>query len=209
MKRTLAHFRLAILGAALVAGLAAGARPAHAATAYYASAQDVYARSKPGSYAMGRLYTNERMDIQYIDSNGWAYGYMYGSVSRCVWAQYSAGGTTNFWTHGTAVSDKCRTTNKYLETSEFSTGEIWTNAAGNDGVMITLPRATETWDNWLWNGGAWGAARYRGTSPAGSVWKIRYTTRDGAGVMARPCYRDAAGALSCVSDWYFIQRSSF
>lgn len=183
-------------------------RPAAAATAYYVSVVDVYARAKPQSYAMGRLYTDERMDIQYVDSNGWAYGYAYGAVQRCVWAQYSTTSSRNFWTHGTTVTDKCRNTDRYLTNAEFTNGEIWTNAAGTDGVVHRLSRDSHAWDNWQWNGGAWGNPVYRGVAPAGSEWKIRYTTRDGAGVMARPCSRDAAGTLTCQSDWHFIQRSS-
>jgi len=97
----------------------------------------------------------------------------------------------------------------YLDTSEFTNGEIFMNSTNTDGVIITLARDTNAWDNWQWNGGAWGNPNYRGVSPAGSKWKIRYTTKDGVGVMARPCYYDAGGNLSCSSDWHFIQRSSF
>ncbi len=170
-------------------------------------AVDVYVRPKAGSYAMGRLYTDQRVDIQYIDSNGWAYGYAYGYVNRCVWVQYSYSRQVNFWTHGTTVSNKCRTTNRYLDNSEFTNGEIWSNSAGNDGIVHRIARDTHAWDNWAW-GSAWGNHHYRGISPAGSYWKIRYTTNDGAGVMARPCYHDSTGTLKCVSDWYFIQRSA-
>lgn len=177
----------------------ASARVADAATAYYVQAADVYARSQAEGVAMGRLYTNERMDIQYIDSNGWAYGYAYGYVQRCVWAQFSAGGVQRFWTHGTSVSNKCRTTNMYLDWWEFRTGEIW---GTTDGVLHTISNATYIWDNWVW-GQAWGNHNYRGISPAGSLWKIRYTTNDGGGVMARPCTPSG-----CASDWVFIQRSS-
>ena len=123
-----------------------------AATAYYVSAQDVYARSKPQSYAMGRLYNHTdtgqgRIDIQYVDSNGWGYGYAYGYVNRCVWVQYSyrdgAGvSRTNFRTNGTTVSDKCRTTNMYLDTSEFTNGEIFMNSTNTDGVIVTLTSDT-------------------------------------------------------------------
>jgi len=207
-----------ILGAFLIAGLAGFFQTANAATAYYVSATDVYARSKPQSYAMGRLYNHTntgqgRMDIQYVDSNGWAYGYAYGYVNRCVWAQYSYRRTDgsyaiNFRTNSTTVSDKCRTTNMYLDTSEFTNGEIFMNSTNTDGVIITLARDTNAWDNWQWNG-AWGNSQYRGVSLAGSKWKVRYTTKDGVGTMARPCFYDASGTLSCSSDWHFIQRSSF
>lgn len=201
-----------------MAGLLSFSQTADAATAYYVDATDVYVRSKPQSYAMGRLYnqTNTsqgRMDIQYVDSNGWAYGYAYGYVNRCVWAQYSyrrADGSyaVNFRTNGTTVSDKCRTSNIYLDTSEFTNGEIFMNSTNTDGVLITLPRATNMWDNWNWNG-AWGNQVYRGVAAAGSIWKIRYTTKDGVGVMARPCVTRGTGAIECLSDWYFIQRSAF
>jgi len=98
MKRLLALLpvkpQAVIFGVALIAGLLSISQTANAATAYYVSATDVYARSKPQAYAMGRLYNHTntsqgRMDIQYVDSNGWAYGYAYGYVNRCVWAQYS------------------------------------------------------------------------------------------------------------------------
>lgn len=178
------------------------AQTASAATAYYVNATDIYVRSHAGGYAMGRIYRDQRMDIQYIDSNGWAYGYAYGYVNRCVWAQYQENGNVRFWTHGTAVSNKCRTTNMYLDHPEFTNGEIW---GTNDGVMIRIARDTHMWDNWAW-GQAWGNHNYRGVSPAGSYWKIRYTTNDGAGVMARPCN---ATATECYSDWMFIQRSAF
>ncbi len=208
-----------IYSAILVAVICVFSHTTRAATAYYVSATDVYARSKPQSYAMGRLYNHTntgqgRMDIQYVDSNGWAYGYAYGYVNRCVWAQYSyrddAGvSRTNFRTNGTTVSDKCRTTNMYLDTSEFTNGEIFMNSTNTDGVIVTLASDTNAWDNWRWDGSATGNSLYRGVSAAGSKWKVRYTTKDGAGVMARPCSYDAAGSLSCASDWHFIQRSSF
>src|ERR1043166_467820 len=174
--------KTAILAAALFAELVALSRGANAATAYYVSASSVYVRSQPGEYVMGRLYYGQRMDIQHIDSNGWAYGYAYGHVNRCVWAQFRENGTTNFWPHGPP-------------------------AGTSDGVFYTLPRATNMWDNWVW-GGRWGNHSYRGVSPAGSLWKIRYTTNDGAGVMARPCSRNANGGVTCYHDWMFIQRSS-
>lgn len=209
-----------LFGVVLIIGLLGFSRDINATTAYYVSANDVYARAKPQSYAMGRLYnhtnTNQgRMDIQYVDSNGWAYGYAYGYVNRCVWAQYSyrrSDGSygVNFRTNGTTVSTKCRTTNIYLETSEFSNGEIWMNSDNTDGVVHKIARDTYMWDNWLWGGG-WGNNFYRGIAPAGSHWKIRYTTNDGVGVMARPCATDANGNVvpnSCSSDWFFIQRSS-
>ncbi len=217
--KTALEMRTVIFGAILFAGLLVFFQTANAATAYYVSATDVYARSKPQSYAMGRLYNQTdtgqgRIDIQYVDSNGWGYGYAYGYVNRCVWVQYSyrdsAGvSRTNFRTNGTTVSDKCRTTNMYLDTSEFTNGEIFMNSTNTDGVIITIARDTNAWDNWRWDGSATGNSVYRGVSPAGSKWKIRYTTKDGAGVMARPCSYDAGGTLSCSSDWHFIQRSSF
>ena len=178
------------------------AQAADAATAYYVQANDVYARSHAEGYAMGRLYYNQRMDIQYIDSNGWAYGYAYGYIQRCVWAQFSVNGAHRFWTHGTSVSDKCRSTDKNLIWWEFTNGEIWSNSSNTDGVLRHISQATYIWDNWVW-GQAWGNHNYRGISNAGSLWKIRYTTYDGGGVMARPC--DSSG---CASDWVFIQRSS-
>ncbi|MES2320214.1 MAG: hypothetical protein V4631_22280 [Pseudomonadota bacterium] len=180
----------------------ASCAPALAAKAYYVSATDVYARKQPQSYAMGRLYKNERFDIQYVDSNGWGYGYAYGSVNRCIWMQYSTTAGSNFWTHGTAVSDKCRTTNTYLLNSEFTNGEIWMNSTNTDGRSHILAGATHMWDNWSW-GARTGNAVYRGTAPAGSRFIIRYTTNDGAGVMARPC-----NASGCSSDWFFIQRAA-
>lgn len=197
---------VALAGVVSLLGVTPGT--ARATTAYYVSKVDVYVRPRPQSYAMGRLYTDERIDIQYIDSNGWGYGYAYGNVNRCIWVQFSLNGVSNFWTHGTSVTTKCRTTNMYLADSEFTNGEIWSNAAGTDGVVKTLPRGTYAWDNWAWNS-AWGAPNYRGSYGPNSVWKVRYTTTDGVGVMARPCAYDATGTLSCSSDWQFIQRSSF
>lgn len=209
--------KLSAIALSTFAALILFAQTANAATAYYVTAQDVYVRAKPQSYAMGRLYNHTntgqgRMDIQYVDSNGWAYGYAYGYVNRCIWAQYSyqnssGGYSTNFRTNGTTVSDKCRNTNRYLEISEFSNGEIFMNESNTDGQIHTLSAASNTWDNWSWGSGT-GNNNYRGVTPAGSKWKIRYTTNDGAGVMARPCSYDAGGNLSCASDWYFIQRST-
>jgi len=219
LTKTALKARAVIFGVALFTGLLVSFQTANGATAYYVTATDVYARSKPQAYAMGRLYNHTntgqgRMDIQYVDSNGWAYGYAYGYVNRCVWAQYSyrrSDGSygVNFRTNSTTVSNKCRTTNIYLDTSEFTNGEIFMNSTNTDGVIITLARDTYAWDNWQWNGGAWGNHNYRGVSPAGSKWKVRYTTKDGVGTMARPCFYDASGTLSCSSDWHFIQRSSF
>jgi hypothetical protein len=185
---------------ALIVALVTLFQGANAATAYYVKSNSVYVRSYPGGYAMGRLYINQRIDIQDIDSNGWAYGYAYGHVNRCVWVQFQQHGVTNFWTHGTTVSNRCRTSNRYLDMSEFTNGQIW---GSGDGAFYVLPRATHMWDNWVW-GGRWGNHSYRGVSPAGSLWKIRYTTNDGGGVMARPC-KDYG---TCYDDWMFIQRSS-
>jgi hypothetical protein len=199
--------RAAVLGTFLLAGLASFAEPAQAATAYYVKVEDVYARPRPQSYAMGRLYTDQRIDIQYIDSNGWGYGYAYGYVNRCVWVQYSYYGNVNFWTHGTTVSNKCRTTNMYLDDREFTNGEIWCNSDCTDGVVHRMAKDTHAWDNWAWGQG-WGNHYYRGVSSAGSYWKIRYTTNDGVGVMARPCYFDSTGTLKCARDWHFILRSA-
>jgi len=183
------------------------AQAASAATAYYVTAGDVYARSAPQAYSMGRLYFDERMDIQYIDSNGWAYGYAYGFVQRCVWVQYRYySDPPRFRTHGTAVSDKCRNTDRYLYEWEYSNGEIW-NRGGTDGVFARLHSETPMWENWAW-GQAWGNHHYKGNSPAGSLWKVRYTTYDGVGVMARPC-SEANGTVTCYSNWMFILRSSF
>ena len=199
--------KTAILNLALFAGLAILAPTTQAATAYYVRVNDVMVRSQPGEFAMGRLYTNQRMDIQYVDPNGWAYGYAYGHVNRCVWAQFTVHGSANFWTHGAQVADRCRNTGKYLQPSEFTNGEIWNSGSG-DGFIYTIPRATHMWDNWVW-GGRWGNANHRGVAPAGSVFKIRYTTNDGVGVMVRRCTRNLDGSITChPHDWLFIQRSS-
>jgi hypothetical protein len=178
---------------------------ANAATkAWYVHETDLKVRAKPNSYILGRLYQNERMDIQDIDSNGWGYGYAYGQVNRCVWVQFSGPGVTYFTTHGTVVSTRCRTTNRYLALSEFTNGQIW---GEEDGEFHTLSKETHMWDNWLW-GGRWGNHRHRGKAPAGSLMKIRYTTNDGVGVMARPCVKGANGKLDCLSDWIFIERAT-
>ena len=200
--------RTILLAAALIVGLNSFTQIASAATtAYFVSVDSVYARSQPGSYAIGRLYTNQRMDIQDIDSNGWAYGYMYGALNRCGWVQFREHRNKNFFTYGTTVSAKCRGYDRYLYPSEFTNGEIWSNSSGNDGVEYITPRATYIWDNWAW-GSRWGNHSYRGIAPANTIWKIRYTTNDGGGVMARPCLYDANGTKICYSDWVFIQRSS-
>ncbi|WP_394843546.1 hypothetical protein LZC95_41670 [Pendulispora brunnea] len=167
------------------------ANPAHAETRHTVTAQDVYVRSAAGSYAMGRLYNGQTFDVQYTDSNGWSYGYAYGYVNRCVWVQRSALSSSQ----GDGVHN-CRTSPKNLYDYEFTNGEIWGSAS--DGMEYILPRDTYMWDNWSW-GNAWGNHNYRGIAPAGSCFKIRYTTNDGGGVMARPCG---------VSDWFFIQRGA-
>lgn len=197
--------KTAILGLALLAGLVALAPNTQAATAYYVSVNDVLVRSQPGEFAMGRLYSSQRMDFQYVDKDGHAYGFAYGHVNRCVWAQFIVHGSTNFRTHGTPVADRCRSTGKYLQPAEFTNGEVWGSI---DGMIYTIRRDTYMWDNWVW-GGRWGNHSYRGVAPAGSVFKIRYTTNDGAGVMARRCTRNGNGSLTCYPhDWLFIQRSS-
>lgn len=200
--------RALILCAAFVVGLLSFSETASAATAYYViPGADVYVRSHANGYAMGRLYGNQRMDVQYIDANGYGYGYAYGFVNRCVWARFHDSTTTYFWTNSTPVSNKCRDYNKYLYPSEFTNGEIWSNSSGYDGMEYIIPRATYIWDNWSW-GSRWGNHNYRGIAPANTLWKIRYTTNDGGGVMARPCLYDAAGTKICYEDWVFIQRSS-
>jgi hypothetical protein len=193
---------LAIFGAFLVAGLLSFSQIANAATPYYVSGTDVYARARAGGHAIGRLYKNQRMDIQYIDREGYAYGYIYGYVNRCGWAQLRAYNTTYFWTNGATVSNSCRSTNMYLDSSEYTNGETWSDSSGTDGMLYTLPRGTYVWDNWSWHS-RWGNYNYRGYAPAGSRFKIRYTTNDGGGVMARSCT-----STGCSSDWVFIQRSS-
>lgn len=175
------------------------------ATAYYVTATDVYVRSHAQGYAMGRLYTGDRMDIVRIDSNGWAFGFAKGHVNRCVWAQYrDQHGNIHFRTHGTQVSDHgCKV--RKIPTEEFTNGTIW---GDSDGVYHSLAGSTDMWDNWLWGRGR-GAERYRGQAPAGSLWKIRYTTKDGRGVMARPCkWTGDWSTTRCKSDWVFIERLS-
>ncbi|HEX8136783.1 MAG TPA: hypothetical protein VF544_04255 [Pyrinomonadaceae bacterium] len=195
----------AIINLALLAGLAILTPTAQAAKAYYVRVNDVLVRSQPGEFAMGRLYTSQRMDIQYVDPDGHAYGFAYGHVNRCVWAQFIVHGSQNFWTHGTQVADRCRNTGKYLQPSEFTNGEVW---GTTDGLYYTIRRDTYMWDNWLW-GRRWGNHSYRGVAPAGSVFKIRYTTNDGVGVMARRCSRNLDGSVICYPhDWLFIQRSA-
>ena len=193
--------KTAILSLALLAGLATFTQVTKAATAYYVNRTDVYVRSHAQGYIMGRLYRGERMDIEYIDSNGWAYGYAYGYVNRCVWAQYREySNPPNFRTHGTTVGNRCP---GYKVPVNFTNGTIWRNSNGDDGMEYRLPRATEIWDNWSW-GARWGNSNHRGTAPAGSLWRIRYTTNDGGGVMAHPC----RGHNDCSQDWVFILRSS-
>lgn len=192
-----------ILTLALMAVLPSFSQVANASTAYYVRVADIYVRPRPQSYAMGRLYKDERMDVQYIDANGWAYGYAYGFVNRCLWAQFRERNAVNFSTHGTEVSNRCSASHPYLADSDFTNTEIWHNSTGNDGLEFTLKRPTNIWDNWVW-GGRWGNHRYRGTAPAGAIWKIRYTTKDGGGVMARRCR--ARG--DCDINWVFIERGS-
>jgi hypothetical protein len=206
---TTATAKAVVMGVILLAGSASFAEPAHAATAYYVRVTDVYARNYAREYAMGRLYTDQRIDIQYIDSNGWGYGYAYGYVNRCVWVQYSYYSKVNFWTNGTTVSNKCRDFPKTISTSEFTNGEIWKDPYANDGKPHRLTYNSHRWDNWAWSS-AWGNHRYRGIAYAGEVWRIRYTTKDGAGVMARgPCWWDSpAKNWRCPSDWQFIQRGT-
>lgn len=203
--------RAMIRVAILIAGLLSFYQVADAATkAYYVKqGSEVFARSAPGKYVMGRLYPSDRMDIQYVDPHGWAYGYAYGNVNRCVWAQYTHYGAAHFQTNNTIVSTKCRTENKELDTSEFTNGEIWTDpvaaaAGGGDGVVMFLSKGTHMWDNWSWNS-AWGNHKYKGYAPAGSRFKIRYTTKDGVGLMARLCE-----PTTCKTDtgWVFIQRTA-
>jgi hypothetical protein len=158
---------------------------------YAVKAVDVYVRSAPQSYAMGRLYNGQSMDIQYVDSNGWAYGFAYGYVNRCVWAMWSA-----FGSYIGARGNGCRTSNMYLALSEFSDGTVW--GSGGDGAFHRISRNSEMWDNWAWSQ-AWGNHKYRGTAGAGTAFAIRYRTKDGQGVMAR---------IWDYSDWVFIQASS-
>lgn len=210
MKRILATWmtltfklKTAICASILMTLMLSFSQTVNAATPYYAL-RDVYARSHSGGYTIGRLYTNQRMDIQYIDSAGYAYGQIYGYVNKCGWAQFRDSNGNTFRTNGTTVPDKCRTTNKYLEISEFSNGEIWTDSIGNnDGIVVTLPRGTYMWDNWSWNM-RWGNYNYVGYAPAGSRFKVRYTTNDGGGIMARYC--NPGGG--CDTGWVFIQRSA-
>ena len=192
-----------VYAAILFAGTLSFFQNANAATAYYVSGTYVYARARAGGHATGRLYKDERMDIQYIDPEGWAYGFLAGNMGRCGWAQFRENGSTKFWTNNTTVPNRCRTTNIYLDLLEYSNGEVWNDSKGaDDGVVFTLPRETHMWDNWQPNK-RWGYHAYRGKKPAGSRFKVRYTTSDGGGVMARFC--DSSG---CDTGWVFIQRSA-
>lgn len=194
-----------IYAAILFAGLLSFFQNANAATAYNVSSTDVYARARAGGHATGRLYKYDRMDIQYIDREGWAYGFLGGYINRCGWAQFSENGNVKFTTTYITVPNRCRSTNMYLDLFEYSNGEVWNDSSGTDGVVVTLPRETHMWDNWEPNK-RWGYHKYRGTKPAGSRFKIRYTTGDGGGVMARFC--DSADCVTEVG-WVFIQRSAF
>jgi hypothetical protein len=162
---------------------------------YQVTASSVYARPRPGSYTMGRLYTGNTMDIQYVDSNNWAYGYAFGYVNRCVWAQWSSAAGGNF---GARIGNRvngCRTTNMYLDNSEFiadSGTAIW--GSESDGQYHRLARQSSFWDNWDWAGN-WGNHNYRGELYPGAEVMLRYRTRGGGGMMVR---------LYGQSDWVFI-----
>jgi hypothetical protein len=192
----------------LIAGLLSFSQVANAATKawYVKPGSEVFARSAPDKYVMGRLYPSDRMDIQDIDKHGNAYGYAYGNVNRCVWAKFSGPGAVYFRTDETVVSTKCRTENRYLDTSEFTNGEIWTDSGGGDGIVIHTSRGTHMWENWSWNS-RWGNHKYKGYAPAGSRFKIRYTTKDGVGMMARLCEPEPGGC-DTKTGWVFIQRTA-
>jgi hypothetical protein len=162
---------------------------------YQVTAVNLYVRARPGSYVMGRLYTGNTMDIQYVDSNSWAYGYAFGHVNRCVWAQWANASGGNFGGRLGNRVNGCRTTNMYLDDSEFISNngaDIWGSAS--DGQSVNIARQSSYWDNWDWNANT-GASTYRGELPAGYNVLIRYRTRGGGGMMCR---------LGGQSDWVFI-----
>ncbi|MFY0533314.1 hypothetical protein [Nannocystis pusilla] len=55
------------------------------------SAENVVLRPKEGTYAIGNPRQGATMDVHEVHDvhgNGWACGFAYGEVNRCIWAQF-------------------------------------------------------------------------------------------------------------------------
>ncbi|HEX8738140.1 MAG TPA: hypothetical protein VF721_22590, partial [Pyrinomonadaceae bacterium] len=141
-----------LLGGALLFSQVTNASAAPAVRYSVSGVNSVYVRAAPGSYAMGRLYNGEFIDIHpgNITSDGWAYGLARGVHNRCLWVQYQQSGNIQLQKTRVTVYDSTCATPRNLSQSEFTNGEIW-NPGGSDGMGYILPRPSYTWDNWNWH----------------------------------------------------------
>src|SRR5688572_2766367 len=122
------RFRAVLLSTLLVGMLCADA---HAVYRVRVSAVDLYARCRAGSYLFGRLYNGNAFDVQYVDSNNWAYGYAYGHVNRCGWTQRGYTYMVN-----EAANKYCRDSPKNIADSEFMGGGPFGGCC--DGELINI-----------------------------------------------------------------------
>ena len=165
---------------------------------YTVTAENLMVRSKAQSYAMGRLVKGQAMDIHYGDDNGWAYGFAYGDVNRCVWVQFSVtddkGATTTYFdvTQHDEHKKQCDEEHKNIEPEEFTQR---TNGDPNSGssTKINACGHADHWNNWNWNEKT-GVPASRGLLPEGTGVEWRYITIDGAGAMV----------MLAKDDWVFV-----
>ena len=175
---------------------------------YKLDRQDLVVRVDPKSYAIGRLHKGEGFDLHSVDANGWAWGFAYGDVNRCVWVQFHVTGddgtnggdyTVNFDVENPEPhNDQCKDPHR-LPNEEWTNGTI-NDPDAEDGTEISLNGCAEPhhWDNWD-REKATGVPPSRGLLDPNGVVRWRYVTPDGQGVMSR------IGE----GDWVFIPRSCF
>ncbi|PCC68583.1 hypothetical protein NAEX_01599 [Nannocystis exedens] len=158
-------------------------------------------RSDAHSYAIGNLREGATMDVHEVDANGWAWGFVYGEVNRCAWAQFHVKkdgvSTENFEGPIDDHVDQCGPKTP-LPQAEWTTGEI--NAKPDKGTPVPINGCPSPhyWDNWDFAAGA-GIGQPRGSVTAGQQVSWRYVTKDGKGVMAN----------MGEGEWYFFLRECF
>lgn len=152
------------------------------------TADSLYIRPRAGSYFQGVMYKGHAFDVQYVDSNNWAYGYGYGYVNRCGWTQRGYMAQVN-----EGANTYCRSSPKNIADSEFMGDGPWGGCC--DGERITVGCGVYCWDNWIDAPTSWGNHNYRGYF-VNTTWYRRYATKDLGAWAVR---------WNGASDWSFIR----
>lgn len=195
------------VAAAVGLSLALPAGSAAVSGRYEVGADSLYVRRAAQSYAIGTLYGkgpqspsgNQSMDVQYVDDNGWAYGFAYGNVNRCGWAQWAHLRNNRIGSRGQTCPGGGGRDGmaRNLEISEFTNGEV-TDPADEDGEPARVNNCGNPFPHGNYSPSG-GYKNYYGGALSGTV-NFRYTTTDGKAAMIKA---DIAGRPM----WVFIPRA--